>query len=197
MSLRIRPPGREKANVTLPENCVLIESDPASAYTYVSTSSITGAGNGLFTAIELKGFDATKALVGEYKGIKRSKEPDNKEYIARLKIGTKEFIIDAWNAITKCVFSMTGYMNDPVDEDMENCQWEDDDNKLFVMIKPDVIVLAGYELFIAYEKKYWCNIKYSFNILHKAVWRYRKYINLDPSKHWPQHPMFHDLFNTP
>ena len=113
MSLRIRPSGREKASVTFPENCIQIESDPASAYTYVSTSFITGAGNGLFTAIELKGFDATKALVGEYKGIKRSKQPVNKEYIAGFKIKQKEILIDAWNAITKCVLCITGYMNDP------------------------------------------------------------------------------------
>ncbi len=122
MSLRIRTPGREKATATLPKNFLLIESDPASAYTYVITSSITGAGNGLLTAIELKGSDATKALVGEYKGIKRTKEPDNKEYIAGFKIKQKEILIDAWNAITKCVLCMTGYMNDPLDENLENCQ---------------------------------------------------------------------------
>ena len=92
---------------------------------------------------------------------------------------------------------MTGNMNDPLDETKENCQWEVDNNQLWVMVKPDCTVLAGYELFIAYGDKYWCNIKYSFEILHKAVWRYRNYIDLDPSKHWPQHPLFHDLFNTP
>ena len=88
-------------------------------------------------------------------------------------------------------------MNDPLDENLENCQWEADNNKLFVMVRPGVIVLAGYELFIAYGEQYWCDDKYSFEILHKAVWRYRSHINLDPDAHWPQHPMFHDLFNTP
>ena len=197
MSSRITTSVRAQDTLTLPEHCIQIDKDPASAYTYVSTSSIPGAGNGLFTAIDLQGFDATKALVGEYKGIKRSKEPDNKEYIAGFKKGTKEFIIDAWDAITKCVLCMTGYMNDPLDETKENCEWEVENDRLWVMVKPDITVLAGYELFIAYGDKYWCNIKYSFEILHKAVWRYRNYIDLDPSKHWPQHPLFHDLFNTP
>ena len=109
----MRTSDKAKDILTLPEHCIQIDKDPASATTYVSTSSIPGAGNGLFTAIDLQGFDATKALVGEYKGIKRSKEPDNKEYIAGFKIGTKEFIIDAWDAITKCVLCMTGYMMKP------------------------------------------------------------------------------------
>jgi len=87
--------------------------------------------------------------------------------------------------------------NDPLDETKENCQWEVDNYRLWVMVKPDITVLAGYELFIAYGEKYWCNVKYSFEILHKAVWRYRNYIDLDPSKHWPQHPLFHEIFNTP
>ena len=62
----MRKPGKANAAFTLPEYCVQIENDPATTYTYVTNRTIPGTNNGLFTSIELKGSDETKALVGEY-----------------------------------------------------------------------------------------------------------------------------------
>ena len=126
----MRSLNQSKNTFTLPEYCIQIGKDPASTHTYVTTSTIPGAGNGLFTSREIQGYDGDKALVGEYTGMTRTKEPQNKEYIAELKIGTKSILIDAWDAVNKCVLCMMGYINDPLDESMENCQWESEYNKL-------------------------------------------------------------------
>ena len=104
---------------------------------------------------------------------------------------------DAWCHITNNILGMLGYMNDPVDEDMKNCVWDAEDGKIYIKVKPGYKVCPGEELFIEYGERYWCNIIYPFEVLQKAIWRYRKYMDLSPTAHWPNHPSFHDLFNTP
>ena len=92
---------------------------------------------------------------------------------------------------------MLGYMNDPLDEKLENCDWDVEGDRIYVKIKPGRKVSPGEELFIQYGEQYWCSIQYSFEVLQKALWRYRNKIDLKPTSHWPNHPSFHDLFNTP
>ena len=78
---------------------------------------------------------------------------------------------------------MLGYMNDPLDEDMEICAWDVKDGKIYIKFKPGCKVCPGEELFIEYGERYWCNIIYPFEVLQKAIWRYRKHIDLSPTAH--------------
>ena len=92
---------------------------------------------------------------------------------------------------------MTGLMNDPLDEDLENCCWTVTDNRIMVTVLPGHDVLPNEEFFGSYGDQHWCSTKYPFELLQKAVWRYRKQIDLSSNGCWPHHPMAHQLFNTP
>jgi len=56
---------------TIPQDAIRIPTDEASIRTYVTQSTIPGAGYGLYVAITLDGNIEIKALVGEYLGTKK------------------------------------------------------------------------------------------------------------------------------
>ena len=50
--------------------------------------------------------------------------------------GIVGIIRDAWDYKSKRILCATGYVNDSLDEDMENSQWDVKDRRLHLTVKP-------------------------------------------------------------
>jgi hypothetical protein len=74
--------------------------------------------------------------------------------------------------------------------------WWVENQKLYMDHKPGSIIEVDGEFLIAYGNEHWCNEKFGFELLQRAVWRYRKEIDLSPNGCWPRHSKAHALFNT-
>ena len=72
---------------------------------------------------------------------------------------------DAWCAISQNVLGMLGYMDDPLNETLKNCDWDVEGDSMYVKIKPGCKVSPGDDLFIQYGEHYWCSIQYPFEVL--------------------------------
>jgi len=181
-----------------PRSSVIL-SDPALEHTYISESTLPGAGKGLFAARDFDGNDEDSAFIGEYFGGEHltaetvAADNHSSDY-AIIKGG---IVRDAWDPHSKRVICASGYVNDPLDEELENTQWDVHQKRLYITVKPGCKVQRNSELFGSYGDLHWCSTKFDFNILQKAVWRYRNQIDLSASGHWPHHPLAHALFNTP
>ena len=104
----------------------IILSDPALEHTYISESTLPGAGKGLFSARDFDGNDEDSAMVGEYFGgeglTAEAVSADN--YHSDYAIIKGGIVRDAWDPHTKKVLCASGYINDPLDEQLENTQWD-------------------------------------------------------------------------
>ena len=174
-------------------------NDPAQLHTYISDSTIPGAKRGLFADRVFDGTDEDSARIGEYYGgehltaIDIYKDSHDSDYA----IQVKHIVRDAWDPHQRKVLCHTGYMNDPLDEQLENSMFEAPDNKIIVTVKPGSKVLPDEEFLIGYGDQAWFSTKFDFPLLQKAVWRYRNFIDITDKGYWPGHPMAHELFNTP
>ena len=73
--------------------------------------------------------------------------------------------------------------------------WIKKKNKFHMTVMPGSIVHLDEEFFVAYGDEHWCQEKFPFQLLQKAVWRYRKDIDLSSNGCWPHHSLAHELFN--
>ncbi len=124
-----------------------------SDYLYITNSQISGAGNGLFTAIQIW----KNEIISLFKG----KILSQKEANERAKIGRNQFfmnmpdgsIMDSMNV--KC---FAKYANDAEGQiktgfSSNSVITLDDDNKVCLVAIRDI--KAGEEIFCSYGKKYW------------------------------------------
>ena len=201
-SLRPRRSVESKAPPSLPARIphAVHISDPTRRHTYVAKSTIPGADNGLFTSRYFDGNDNDDALIGEYYGGEQLTKAQiyTPGYHSDYTIEFGSLIRDAWSPQLRKVLCMVGYINDPLDEDMENCMWLEEKGRLYVTIKTGHHVAQNAELFTSYGEQHWCSTKFDFPTLQRAVWRYRNYIKFQSTDcRWPLHPLAHELFNTP
>ena len=92
--------------------------------------------------------------------------------------------------------SLVAYTNDPLDEEQVNSMWVAEDNNLSMTVKPECTVNANEEFLIAYSNEHWCQETFEYELLQRAVWMYRKDIDLSPNACWSRHSKAHALFNT-
>ena len=172
--------------------------DPSQSTVYVSDSTLPGAQKGLFADRLFDGLDEDSALVGEYFGGENLTSQDvfNVDYISDYAIQFGTIIRDAWSHVLKKVLCLTGYVNDPLDESLENSMWDIKNSKLYITVKPGSTVRPDQEFLTSYGEHAWFSTKFPFELLQKAIWRYRRQIDLTESGHWPNHPLAHQLFNT-
>ena len=69
---------------------------------------------------------------------------------------------------------MTGYMNDPPDESMENCMWYEKHGRLHVTVLPGCQVRQNEEFFISYGNQHWCSTKFDLVGPQIDVFTHRK-----------------------
>jgi hypothetical protein len=172
--------------------------DKAQEHAYVAKSTIPGAGYGLFALRRFDDQTDGPEHVGEYKGGTTLTEdrvyaPGRNRDYAIIHGG---LLRDAWDHIRKRVQSLVPYTNDPLDAALENSMWWVENQKLYMDHKPGSIIEVDGEFLIAYGNEHWCNENLDFELLQRAVWRYRKDIDLSPNGCWPRHSKAHALFNT-
>ena len=68
---------------------------------------------------------------------------------------------------------MVPYTNDPLGAALENSMWWVENHTLYMDHKPGVIIEVNDEFLVAYGDEHWCNEKFDFELLQRAVWRYR------------------------
>lgn len=132
---------------------------------YVKTSTLPGAGKGLFT----KKFIPKGTRIVEYKGRTRSwKEVQQDEqespYIYYVK---RNFVIDALNDKK----AMARYANDArglqrVKDINNNAEYVEDGVRVFIEAAKDIP--AGGEIFVSYGPEYWQVIRHNMRIDEKA-----------------------------
>ena len=122
----LRP--RHKPSVSIPtplpdrQRHSIIIADPAIMHTHVAESTVPGAGKGLFTARYFNGNDEDSAYIGEYfEGEKLTEDTIlDEDYFADYAIQREGLIRDAWDHKAKRIPCATVYVNNPLDEELEN-----------------------------------------------------------------------------
>ena len=131
---------------------------------YVKTSTLPGAGKGLFT----KKFIPKGTRIVEYKGRTRSwkevkADEDESPYIYYVK---RNFVIDALNDKK----AMARYANDArglqrVKDINNNAEYTEDGVRVFIEAAKDIP--AGGEIFVSYGPEYWQVIRHNMRIDEK------------------------------
>ena len=148
--------------------------DKAQEHAYVAQSTIPGAGYGLFASRRFDDQTDGPEHVGEYKGGTTLTEDKvhapgrNRDYA----IIHGGLLRDAWDHIRKRVQSLVPYTHDPLDQALENCMWWVENHKLYMDHKPGSIIEVDDKFLVAYGDEHWCNEKFDFELLQRAVWRY-------------------------
>ena len=75
--------------------------------------------------------------------------------------------------------------------------WIKENKKIHMTVMPGRSVNVDEEFLISNGNEHWCQEKFPFHLLQKAIWRYRTEIDLSLDGCWPHHTMAHALFNTP
>ena len=196
-SLRPRKSRNKEIHERIPrERANIINHDPSRLFTYVAQSTIHGAQYGIFADCL---FDDDNYLIGEYYGGENLTRSDiyAEGYYKDYAIEKGPIIRDAYCRKMKRVLCNPAYTNDPLDEEKENSIWMVENRKLYMEVKPGCTIPPDNEVMISYGEQAWCSTKFPFELLQKAVWRYRKDIDISENGHWPNHAQAHELFNTP
>jgi hypothetical protein len=130
--------------------------------------------------------------VGEYYGGEHLTATDiyKDSHDSDYAIQFQNIVRDAWDPIHRKVLCHTGYVNDPLDEELENCVYETSQNKIIVTVKPECTVRPDEEFLIGYGDQAWFSTKFDFTLLQKAVWRYRQHIDISEKGYWPDFLFF-------
>ena len=185
-------------------------NDPASLYTYASTSTIPDAGWGLFMG-KLVGPSSPEDrghIIGEYYGRELSKEDIIKYMYADesdVKTGFMIFFqglgINAWDSEKGCYTCMTALINDILDASRYNSEWvkEKEKGKLCIMVHAHKDIAANEEAFIEYGNLSFCRASLPLPLLFKAVTHYYDQIMSSTTdlEYWSRIPQARTLFNSP
>ena len=131
-------------------------------YLYVKTSTIPGAGKGLFTKVDIK----KGARITEYKGkVVTWKEvekmaDDRNGYVFFF---NNKYCIDAW----KTKKGVAHYANDAmgitrVDGVKNNCEYVTEKKRCYIEAKRDIP--KGSEILVGYGAEYWQVIRYNIRL---------------------------------
>ena len=167
--------------------------DPDNSKFYVATSLVPDAGHGLFAKRLLKG----DTLLCQYYGRKCPTDPSDKYTIRPPGIDSTDHSqdIDAYDPASNRVLCLAGFVNDPLDETMENARWEYINGKLYLRatrdIRPKEQIFAHY----GYEYWAWLSDQWTLPLQLQIIRRYFTAVNLtDPV--WRRLPNFLTLWRT-
>ena len=199
-------PSREPVNVDM--------NDPAALYTYAATSTLPGAGRGLF-ARRLIGPDSPiddGEYIGEYMGGENLTPEDFRRYMfatnpdrqTAYMISFQGVIRDGWDHEKKECTSMAPFGNDPCDDDLYNSKWEVRTKRkrkqLWIVAmdgKEGANILPNKEVMISYGESAFCKTSLPTDVMFKAVRHYWVHIDRSENGHWWKIPQARALFNTP
>jgi hypothetical protein len=153
--------------------------DPNNNKFYVAISLSPDAGYGLFAKTALKG----DSILCQYYGRVGPTNPSALYTFHPPGIDPSDTTrdIDAFDPITNRVLCLAGFVNDPLDESLENARWEYIHGKLFLRATRDI--RPNEQIFAHYGYDYWACLsdRWPLPLLLQIIDRYASAVDLlDP-----------------